>query len=248
MSLNIWNLRTRVRGLALTLACALLSGCQTPATVQAPGAMTLEQLFPGWHPAPVLGKRWQPFESVEQDGQPGMAVQTEASLSLLRTHFSPPVKEPSLVEFSWWVQDLVDGADLSDSQASDAPAQLAVAFDGDRSALSARFGMMSELTLLVTGDPLPYASLVYVWATGDEHPVGTVIRDPRTDRIRYLVVEQGPAHLRRWVRHTRDVHADYRQVFNEEPGPILGLALMSDADNTRGRTRAVFGPVRLMPR
>lgn len=248
MRLTFWCARAWARWWVMGMTLGLLTACQSPATLQGAGAPTLEQLFPGWHPSPVLGKRWQPFESVIQDGAAGMAVQTDASLSLLRTRFATPVTAPSTVHFSWWVQDLVEGADLSDTQASDAPAQLAVAFDGDRSALSARFGMMSELTLLVTGDPLPYASLVYVWAAGDEHPVGTVIRDPRTDRIRYLVVEQGPDHLRRWVHHTRDVHADYRQVFNEEPGPILGLALMSDADNTRGHTRAVFGPVSLQPR
>ncbi len=90
---------------------------------------------------------------------------------------------------------------------------------------------------------MPYASLVYAWT--NEHPVGTVIPDPRTDRIRYLVVEQGSANLRKWVHHRRDVQADYRRVFGEEPGPIITLAVMTDTDNTRTRTRSVFGPVSL---
>jgi hypothetical protein len=75
--------------------------------------------------------------------------------------------------------------------------------------------------------------------------VGSIIRDPRSDRIRYLVVEQGSQNLRRWVHHRRDVHADFRQVFGEEPGPLAGLAIMTDTDNTRTQTRGVFGPVRV---
>ena len=43
----------------------------------------------------------------------------------------------------------------------------------------------------------------------------------------------------------RDVQADYRRVFGEEPGPIITLAVMADTDNTRTRTRSVFGPVSL---
>jgi hypothetical protein len=139
----------------------------------------------------------------------------------------------------------VEGADLSDSDASDAPVQLLVAFDGDRALLSARNAMLSELLLLVTGEAMPYASMVYVWA--NEQPVGTVIRDPRSDRIRYLVVEQGSGNLRQWVHHRRDIHADYRLVFGEELGPVVGLAIMTDTDNTRSTTRAVFGAVDLQP-
>lgn len=186
-------------------------------------------------------KRWVPFQPVRLDGAVGLEVRAQSSLSLLRKRVVPPWGQPARLHFSWWVERLVDGADLSDSEASDAPAQVLVAFEGDRNLLSARNALMSELTLLLTGEELPYASLVYVWT--NEQPVGTVIRDPRTDRIRYLVVEQGPERLRQWVHHARDVHADFRRAFNENPGPIVGLAVMTDTDNTRQSTRAVFGPV-----
>lgn len=242
------NAQILTRWCSLVMVAGALMACQTPPPKSDAGALTLAELFPGWEERPVLGKRWKPFEPVVIDGQAGLAVQTDASLSLLRRRWSPALAQPADLRFSWWVRELVEGADLSDSQASDAPAQVALAFDGDRSVLSTRFAMMSELTQLVTGDPLPYASLVYVWTSDKQHPVGSVINDPRTDRIRYLVVEQGSSNLRKWVHHTRDVQADYRQVFQEEPGPILGVALMSDADNTRGHTRAVFGPVTLEPR
>lgn len=202
-----------------------------------------QALFPGWELRRLPGKRWAPFTPVVVDGQPGVQVNAQSSLSLLRTRVEPHRTEPVEVQFSWWVDSLSEGADLSDSDTSDAPAQLLVAFDGDRERLSARNAMMSELLLLVTGEEMPYASLVYVWA--NDHAPGTVIRDPRSDRIRYLVVEQGSRHLRQWVHHRRDIHADYRYVFGEEPGPLAGLAIMTDTDNTRTQARGVFGPVSL---
>lgn len=246
---------------AVAMAMAvLLAGCQSaptarpgavattyePSDTDAAAALTpgIQTVFPGWELRRLPGKQWAPFTPVVVDGQPGLQVKAASSLSLLRTQLQPPRADPLTVRFSWWVDKLVEGADLSDGDASDAPAQLLVAFDGDRGLLSARNAMLSELLLLVTGEAMPYASLVYVWA--NEHPVGTVIRDPRSDRIRYLVVEQGGQHLRQWVHHQRDIQADYRRVFEEEPGPVVGMAIMTDTDNTRTQTRGVFGPVTLL--
>ncbi len=245
-----WASRALIAAWVLTLvACQTVpeAGVATYVASDADSAAAYAQgtqaLFPGWELRRLPGKRWAPFTPVVVDGQPGVQVKAQSSLSLLRTRVEPHRTDPVEVQFSWWVDNLLEGADLSDSDASDAPAQLLVAFDGDRSQLSARNAVMSELLLLVTGEEMPYASMVYAWA--NEHAPGTVIRDPRSDRIRYLVVEQGNQHLRQWVHHRRDIHADYRYVFGEEPGPLAGLAIMTDTDNTRSTTRAVFGAVDL---
>jgi hypothetical protein len=255
-----WGWQQRVVNFGAVALVLALVGCQTvsdsantlvaatyaasddaAAATYAPGT---QALFPGWEHRRLPAKIWAPFTPVEVDGRPGLQVKATSSLSLLRTQLPSPHAEPLGVKFSWWVESLIEGADLADSDASDAPVQLLLAFDGDRALLSARNAMLSELLLLVTGEPMPYASMVYVWA--NEHPVGTVIRDPRSDRIRYLVVEQGSGNLRKWVHHQRDIHADYRRVFGEEPGPVVGMAIMTDTDNTRTQTRGVFGPVTLV--
>jgi Protein of unknown function (DUF3047) len=84
---------------------------------------------------------------------------------------------------------------------------------------------------------------MYVWdATA---PVGTVIVNPRSDRIRKIVVDSGPSQLRRWRDHRRDLVADYRLAFGEEPGPLAAIALMTDSDNTASRAQSWYGPVEL---
>ena len=76
---------------------------------------------------------------------------------------------------------------------------------------------------------------------------GSVIRNPRTDRIRKLVVESGARSLNRWLEYERDIRADYERAFGEKPGALVGIAIMTDSDNTRSRAQAWYGPVRLVP-
>jgi hypothetical protein len=84
---------------------------------------------------------------------------------------------------------------------------------------------------------------VYVWA--NDLPTETVVNHPRTDRIRKIVLEQGSRHLRQWRTYPRDLAADYRRAFGEEPGALVGVALMTDADNLKSRAQAWYGDVRL---
>jgi hypothetical protein len=103
--------------------------------------------------------------------------------------------------------------------------------------------MLSDLTEALTGEPLPYATLMYVWC--NRRPVESVIVNPRTDRVRKLVVESGAGHLKQWRVYQRDVRADFVKAFGEEPGALLGMAIMSDTDNTRSSVKAWYGPIRL---
>jgi hypothetical protein len=204
----------------------------------------MANLFPGWQPQPMPGKRWAAFVPVEQDGREGLEVAGQASLSILSKRMAErPHTGPAVLRFSWWVERDLPGARLADASASDSPARVAVSFAGDRGAFTARDHMLSELLSLMTGDPLPHATLVYVWA--NDLPPGATVASPRTQRVRYLAVDQGRQRLGQWVFHQRDVRADFERVFGEAPGPIVGLALMTDTDNTRTSARTVYGPVSL---
>jgi hypothetical protein len=117
------------------------------------------------------------------------------------------------------------------------------AFGGDMTTLPARTRLMFDLAEALSGERPPFATLMYVWdATA---PVGTVIVNPRTDRIRKIVVDSGPGELRRWREHRRDLSADFRLAFGEDPGPLTSIALMTDSDNTRSSAASWYGPVAL---
>jgi hypothetical protein len=106
--------------------------------------------------------------------------------------------------------------------------------------------MQSELSRALLGEDMPYATLTYIWC--NTRPVGTVLVSPRTDRVRKIVVESGETHVGQWRDYQRDIAQDFRQAFGEEPGPLIGVALMTDADNTGEKINAWYGALSLSPR
>ena len=217
----------------LLVASTLLAACAGPD----PGA----RRDAGWHAVALPGKASTRYEPSHKEGRRALAASSERSASMWRRHVDVPAGRLGDVSFSWWVQDLVAGASVADADPADAPARVLFAFGGDVTTLPSRTRLMFELAEALTGERPPYATLMYVWdATA---PVGTVIVNPRTDRIRKIVVDSGPAQLRRWREHRRDLRADFRRAFGEEPGALTSIALMTDSDNTRSSAASWYGPV-----
>jgi len=220
-------------------------GDEAEVAAQAALAAATERLFrlpappAAWQPLALPAKRFAPFE-VQGDA---LRVRADSSVSILRQRLQPALTRGVTLAFDWKVDGLPQHADLADVDKTDSPVGVMIAFDGDRSRLSPRTHRLSELTRLLTGEELPYATLAYVWS--EQHPSGTVIPNPRTDRIRKLVVDSGVAGLGQWRHHRRDVRADFRRAFGEEPGAITSVALMTDTDNTRSRLTAWYGPLHM---
>jgi hypothetical protein len=182
---------------------------------------TMLQTPPGgdaWQPFLLPGKRFAPFELVRESGGPALAVRAEQSVSILRRRFDKGLPQVGGISFSWKVDALPDGARLGEAGKDDAPVRVLLAFDGDRSQWAGRNQRLSEMSRLLTGEELPYATLMYVWANHDAPE--TIIANPRTDRIRKLVVDSGTTHIGQWRDHERDVRADFMRAFGEPPGPL----------------------------
>jgi hypothetical protein len=143
------------------------------------------------------------------------------------------------------VPDLIAQADLALREVEDSPVRVILAFEGDRSRFSTRDALTAELVRTLTGEEMPYATLMYVWC--NQRDPGTIIRSARSDRIRKLVLESGPARLNRWLDYERDIRADYERAFGEAPGALVGIAIMTDSDNTRSRAKAWYGPITVIP-
>ena len=116
----------------------------------------------------------------------------------------------------------------------------------NRSKWTGRNHRMSEMSRLLTGEELPYATLMYVWANHDAPE--TVIVNARTDRIRKVVVESGAQQVGHWRDYQRNIRADFFRAFGEEPGPLRAVAIMTDTDNTQSSLRAWYGRMTLTAR
>ncbi len=191
------------------------------------------------------GKLRTAFRALRHEGQESVQAEAAGSASMLRQRLRIAPGQLGQLRFAWQVDNLMDGADMTEPGRGDSPARLVLAFGGDRQTFSARNAMLNELTRTLTGEDMPYATLMYVWS--NNLPVGTVITHPRTDRVRKIVVESGSQHLRQWRHHVRDVRADFETAFGEAPGELQALAIMTDSDNTKSHARAWYGPIQLSP-
>lgn len=223
----------RARLLLPALVVAMVA-CSTPTP--------LPEAAP-WHAVPIPGKRMTAYVADTKDGRRAIRAEAEASASLWRRKVDLPAERLTDVHWSWWVDEASPGADLTDADHSDAPARVVFAFDGDRSRLPQRTRLMFDLARALTGEEPPYATLMYVWS--DTLPVGTMVKSHRSDRVRKIVLDSGTASMRRWRDHRRNVAADFERVFGERPGRLIGVALMTDADNTGTHARAWYGAVDL---
>lgn len=196
-----------------------------------------------WEAVTLPGKLRTAFKLEKHDHRDALSAHAQASASMLRQRLNVPAGQLGRLQFAWQIDNLMAEADMGERDSEDAPVRLILAFEGDRSRFSAKNAMLSDLTEALTGEPLPYATLMYVWC--NRRPVDSVIVNPRTDRVRKLVVETGPAHIRQWRQYERDVRADFERAFGEAPGALVGMAIMTDSDNTRGHVRAWYGDIRL---
>ena len=226
----------RIRAtVAAALSALLAAGCSTP-----PASMPSAD---GWHDVAFPGKPLTEYRTGTKDGRPAVAAKAEQSASMWRRRVERASGDIGDVSFSWWVQDVVANGSVADGSREDAAARVIFAFKGDVSRLPARTRAMFDLAEALTGERPPFATLMYVWdATA---PVGTVIVNPRSDRVRKIVVDSGPTQLRRWREHRRNLAADFRLAFGEEPGALAAIALMTDSDNTASRAQSWYGPVDL---
>lgn len=232
--------------LAFLSALAACSSLPSHETSQTERIQALSQ--DNWAVQTMPTKKNTVFTPQTEQGQGGRSIrvvkaQAQSSASLLRRKVFVPPEQLGGLAFSWRTSQLIDSADMAVRDKEDAVVRVILSFEGDRSNFSAKNRMLSELSLALTGEELPYATLMYVWC--NKRQAGEIITNPRTDRIRKLVVESGPKNLGKWLEYERDIRADFIKAFGEEPGALTGIAIMTDTDNTQSKATAWYGPVRL---
>jgi Protein of unknown function (DUF3047) len=199
-----------------------------------------------WTHYKLPGKTPSQFEYALEDGRDAIAAKAQSSASMLRQMVRLDPKDFGNLRFSWKLPDLIQYADMSLREFDDSPVRVVLAFEGDRAKFSAKNAMLSELAHVLTGEPLPYATLMYVWC--NECEPHKVILNPHTDRIRKLPLETGTNKLNQWIAYDRAVRTDFVNAFGEEPGLLSSISIMTDTDNTKSVARAFYGPVQLLPK
>ena len=87
----------------------------------------------------------------------------------------------------------------------------------------------------------------YVWST--TLAPGTIARRKGITRPWFVVLESGPEKLGQWLQEQVDLARDHESVLSSKlPKKTIGIALLTDANSTRGRAAAAYADFRVWPR
>ena len=181
------------------------------------------------------------YDLVEDDGVVVLHARADKAASGLGQRVRVDLKETPWLSWRWKVDAPVPGADPSAATKEDAPARIVMEFDGDKSKLGFGDRATDSLSEKLSGRPLPYATLMYIFA--EKVALGTVIPNPHTKRIQMIVVDNG-AGVRKWNALARNVREDYRRAFGEDVATLVTIGVLTDADNTGTVAEAWYGDLR----
>ena len=135
------------------------------------------------------GKETTRYSYTQQDGRAAILAMADASGSLLRHRQRVEPAELGCINFSWKVLLNESGVKQSLPKLDDVPVRVVLAFEGGQSRFSFTNTKLNELSLLLTGEEMPFAKLIYAWSRVNKS--GDVLHNDRTDRIRKLIVDSG---------------------------------------------------------
>ena len=147
-----------------------------------------------------------------EDGISFIHLKSSKNSFALHKELNFNIKEYPVITWRWKVSRLPDGADVRNSKTDDQAAQIYIVFPKFPAMINSR----------VAG---------YIWETSAT--AGSVITSKKRSYTKYIVLQSGKERLGEWLEEKRNVYADYKMLFNEEP-PLVGkVSVMIDTDNTK---------------
>ncbi len=219
--------------LARLLVCCTTAGVASGSIAATCTARDLDfgQKSVGWTHQPLSKlKRDTVYTLISDGGRNVLRGAASSSASFYAANLKPPTAMPAILSWRWKTDALVPGADNRKKELEDAPLRVIAAFDGDRATLPETEQQRFKRARTLSGRDLPYAVLMYIWS--EQVSVETIIPSAHTSQVKMLVVASGNGGLGQWQSLRRNVAEDYRRAFGASPGSLLGVAVMTDTDNT----------------
>jgi len=169
------------------------------------------------------------WELKEKSGKADFAVVKDGDVSAVRfrssnTSFSlqkelkVDLKQFPVLAWKWKVAKLPAGGDFRKSKTDDQAAQLFVAFTKTK-------------------------SIVYIWDTSAPQGLMEDTTPVPFMHVKVVVVRSGAADLGKWISESRNVYADYKKLFGDEPPAVSGVRLQINSQHTGTSAESYFAEV-----
>lgn len=175
----------------------------------------------GWETKSFKGQTH--YSMIKENGSAAVKAYSRGAASGLFKKVTLAPQKYRYLRWSWKVAGILANGDESSKAGDDYAARVYVVFPG-------RFFWQTR-------------AINYIWA--NHLPAGQFIRNAYTGNTMMVAVESGPSKAGQWQSEQRDLLADYRRLFGDEPGEIGAVAIMTDTDNTGGEAIAWYGEISL---
>jgi len=230
----------RIKGLlsVLVFASALPwpSAASGPAEIRLPAPGTS-----GWKELPLPGgKKMTRYRAVRDGVATVLRAEANCSASAIYYPFDSSrwARMPRL-SWRWRIAAALPPHSEREKSGDDFAARVYVMFAFDPKRASWWERLRHQAGKALAGGMLPGSAINYVWTTGEGR--GQVWKNPYAAESRMVSLGKGP--LGGWRREEVDVLADYRRLFGHNPTRLLGVAVMTDADDTCGHALAYYADV-----
>jgi hypothetical protein len=206
--------------LLLTLMLLLWSGTEAAAEQIAVARFASDGLN-GWEVKSFKGTT--DYRLVEKNGRTVLEADSRQAASGLIRKMSFDPAEYRYLSWSWKIAHTIPGGDARTKRGDDYAARVYVIFPG-------RFFWQTR-------------ALNYIWA--NQLPQGEFVPNAFTSNARMLAVQSGNDNAGQWIDEQRDIFADFRKLFGEDPPQAGAVAIMTDTDNTGTEAMAWYVDITL---
>ncbi len=180
--------------------------------------------------------RWAPARfRLLPDG--AIEVTSDNSTALIWKEVERGDARKTRLTWEWRVDRNTPPTDITVKGGDDRPLALHIWFMKPRDELNFFERLRADVLEAVVGLPVHGRLLTYVW--GGRREAGDAGPNPHVgDGSRMFVLRSGRAELGVWLPESRDLIADYRAAFGEDPPERGIVALAADSEDTRTGSRA----------
>ena len=181
----------------------------------------------GWEALTFKKKTPTTYTLLQDGGTQVLGAECNASASGHIAKGKIDLTRAPKLSWRWNVENVYDGIREREKPGDDFPARVYVVRDGGLAVWRTR-------------------SLVYVWAS--ESAIGSDWPNPYASQAHHVALQSGTSKLGQWQSESRDLRADFKRYFDLDVDELDGVALMSDCDDAKGKSRARYGDIRLTAR
>jgi len=140
----------------------------------------------------------------------------------LKKEMSFDIRKYPYLSWKWKAIRLPKGGDIRKRETDDQAGQIYVVFPKFPSMINSR-------------------SMGYIWDT--QTPIGLAGTSTAYSKMKYVVLQSGPAKLNQWITETRNVYEDYKKFFEEDPPTVGTVLLYINTQHTKSLAECAYADI-----